>query len=277
MARPTVKPTTPGTRHKTPMKRSLSTGRPPKSLRRLSKKFSGRNNSGKITVRHRGGRQKRFLRLIDFKRQIRELPGQVVSIEYDPNRSTNIALIHYPTGQKSYILAPTGLQIGQKVISSLESDEIQVGNCLPLGKIPIGTPLHNIELTSGKGGQIVRSAGTSAYIQDKEGSLVSIKLPSGEIRRLKAINMATVGQLSNVEHKNMKLGKAGRKRHMGIRPTVRGVAQHPDSHPHGGGEGRSGIGMKAPKTPWGKKALGKKTRSKKKYSNQLIIKDRRKK
>lgn len=278
MARPTVKPTSSAVRHKTPIRRKhLSNVRPTKSLRRLNQKSSGRNATGKITVRHQGGRQKRFLRLIDFKRSIREMPGIVATIEYDPNRSANIALIHYPDGQKSYILAPQELKVGQKVISSVKSDEVEVGNCLPLSVIPIGTPIHNLELTPGKGGQIVRSAGSAAFIQDKEGAFVSVKLPSGEIRRIKAHAMATVGQLSNAEHKNIKLGKAGRKRHMGIRPTVRGVAQNPRSHPHGGGEGRSGIGMKAPKTPWGKKALGKKTRAKKKYSNTSIIKDRRKK
>ncbi len=273
-----VKPTTPGTRHKTPINRSiLSSARPIKSLRSINKKFSGRNNSGKITVRHQGGRHKRFLRSIDFKRQTRDIPGKVVRFEYDPNRSSYIALIHYPNGLKSYILAPLGLKIGDTIVASTSTDETQVGNCLPLSNIPIGTPIHNIELTPGKGGQIVRSGGASAHIQDKEGAFVSVKLPSGEIRRLKAQAMATVGQLTNAEHKNVKLGKAGRKRHMGIRPTVRGVAQNPRSHPHGGGEGRSGIGMKAPKTPWGKKALGKKTRKLKKYSNHLIIKDRRKK
>src|SRR5688572_26471918 len=219
MKRSAQKPTSPGTRHKTPINRKhLSSARPLKTLRFINKKSSGRNNSGKITVRHQGGRQKRFLRLIDFKRQIREIPGQVLTVEYDPNRSANIALVQYKDGRKSYILAPLGLNIGQTVIASAKSDEILPGNCLPLSQIPVGTPIHNIELTPGKGGQIVRSAGTAAYIQDKEGDFVSVKLPSNEVRRLKASCMATIGQLTNPEHKNINLGKAGRKRHMGIRP-----------------------------------------------------------
>lgn len=268
------KPTTPGIRHRARPAASLSAVRPVKSLRVIRKKFSGRNNSGKITVRHRGGGHKRFLRLIDFRRQMFDIPAVVKTIEYDPNRSAHIAQIWYENGTKTYILAPEGLQIGRKVVSSQTSAEIEPGNCLPLSLIPVGTPLHNIELFPGKGGQIVRSAGSAAYLQAKEADFVLIKLPSNEIRQVHASCMATIGQVSNPDHKNRVLGKAGRRRHMGWRPTVRGVAQNPRSHPHGGGEGRTGVGMKAPKTPWGKRTLGVKTR-KPKYSDKYIIKDRR--
>lgn len=277
MALKKFKPTTPGTRHRTRNPEKLAKSRVPKKLRRINKNYAGRNNSGKITVRHRGGRQKRFLRLVDFKRNAFEIPATVATIEYDPNRSANIALLHYKNGDKRYILAPVGLKIGATVISTKNSYDIEPGNCLPLGKIPVGTPIHNLELTPGKGGQIIRSAGSSAQIQDKEGRFASVKLPSGEIRRFPIEAMATVGQVSNPEHKNRKLGKAGRKRLMGWRPTVRGVAMHPAAHPHGGGEGRTGVGMKHPKTPWGKIARGLKTRKKKRYSNKYIIKDRRSK
>lgn len=277
MASEYYKPTTPGVRHRTRSKQKLSKTKLIKKLRRINKNYAGRNNSGKITIRHRGGRQKRFLRLIDFKRDAFEIPAKVNTIEYDPNRSANIALLHYQNGDKRYIIAPDGLRVGQTVISSKENAEIEPGNTLPLNKIPVGTPIHNLELTPGKGGQIIRSAGAAAYIQDKEGRFVSIKLPSGEIRRFPAISMATIGQVSNPDHKNRKLGKAGRRRLMGWRPSVRGVAMHPGAHPHGGGEGRSGIGMKSPKSPWGKRTLGKKTRKVKKYSTKDIIKDRRSK
>ena len=277
MASEYYKPTTPGVRHRTRSKQKLSKAKVIKKLRRINKNYAGRNNSGKITIRHRGGRQKRFLRLIDFKRDAFEIPAKVNSIEYDPNRSANIALLHYQNGDKRYIIAPEGLEIGQTVISSKKNAEIEPGNALPLNKIPVGTPIHNLELTPGKGGQIIRSAGAAAYIQDKEDRFVSIKLPSGEIRRFPAISMATIGQVSNPDHKNRKLGKAGRRRLMGWRPSVRGVAMHPGAHPHGGGEGRSGIGMKSPKSPWGKRTLGKKTRKIKKYSTKHIIKDRRSK
>lgn len=271
------KPTTPGLRHRTRVKQKLTKIKPVKKLRRINKNYAGRNNSGKITIRHRGGRQKRFLRLIDFKRNVLDIPAKVAAIEYDPNRSANIALLHYRNGDKRYIIAPDGLQIGQVVIASRSSTEIEPGNTLPLNKIPIGTPIHNLELTPGKGGQIIRSAGAAAYLQDKEDKFVSVKLPSGEVRRFPAQAMATIGQVSNPDHKNRQLGKAGRRRLMGIRPSVRGVAMHPGAHPHGGGEGRSGIGMKSPKSPWGKKTLGKKTRKIKKYSSKNIIKDRRSK
>lgn len=277
MASEYYKPTTPGVRHRTRSKQKLSKTKLIKKLRRINKNYAGRNNSGKITIRHRGGRQKRFLRLIDFKRDAFEIPAKVNTIEYDPNRSANIALLHYQNGDKRYIIAPDGLKIGQTVISSKENAEIEPGNTLPLNKIPVGTPIHNLELTPGKGGQIIRSAGAAAYIQDKEDRFVSIKLPSGETRRFPAISMATIGQVSNPDHKNRKLGKAGRRRLMGWRPSVRGVAMHPGAHPHGGGEGRSGIGMKSPKSPWGKRTLGKKTRKVKKYSTKDIIKDRRSK
>lgn len=277
MASEYYKPTTPGVRHRTRSKQKLSKTKLIKKLRRINKNYAGRNNSGKITIRHRGGRQKRFLRLIDFKRDAFEIPAKVNTIEYDPNRSANIALLHYQNGDKRYIIAPDGLKVGQTVISSKENAEIELGNTLPLNKIPVGTPIHNLELTPGKGGQIIRSAGAAAYIQDKEDRFVSIKLPSGEIRRFPAISMATIGQVSNPDHKNRKLGKAGRRRLMGWRPSVRGVAMHPGAHPHGGGEGRSGIGMKSPKSPWGKRTLGKKTRKVKKYSTKDIIKDRRSK
>lgn len=251
-----------------------TTDKPEKSLLVTLQKHSGRNARGVITTRHRGGRQKRYYRIIDFKRNKLDIEGRVVSIEYDPNRSSNIALIYYPDGEKRYILAPAGLKVDDKVISSTNAP-IATGNTLPLSKIPVGMPIHNIELRSGKGGQIVRGAGTSAMIQSKEAENVIVKLPSGEVRLIKGVCFATIGQLSNIDHKNRKIGKAGRRRLMGWRPSVRGVAMHPGQHPHGGGEGRSGIGMPSPKSPWGKKTLGKKTRKKKKYSDKLIIKDRR--
>lgn len=242
-----------------------------KKLLKINKKSSGRNFSGKITVRHQGGRQKRFIRHIDWKRDLIDIPARVVSIEYDPNRTADIALLSYANGLKDYILAPQGLKVGDMVLSS-ETVEIRPGNTTHIKNIPVGTPIHNIEIRPGKGAQIVRSAGNYALIQSKEEDRVIIKLPSGQIRIISPLSRATIGALTNQEHKNEILGKAGRRRHMGIRPSVRGVAQDPRSHPHGGGEGRSGVGMKSPKTPWGKRAMGKKTRSRKKYSNNLIIK-----
>ncbi len=244
----------------------------PKKLLRLNPKSSGRNNTGKITVRHQGGRQKRFLRLIDWKRKL-NLPAKVTSIEYDPNRTASIALLSYSNGHKDYILAPEGLKVGDVVISS-DTAEIKVGNALSLKNIPVGIEIHNLEITPGKGAQMVRSAGNVATVQSKDETGVIVKLPSGEVRLFKPTAKATIGSLSNPHHKEEKLGKAGRARHMGIRPTVRGVAQHPGSHPHGGGEGRSGIGMKSPKSPWGKRTLGKRTRNRKKFSNKTIIKRR---
>ncbi len=243
-------------------------------LKRILPKKSGRNAEGKVTVRHQGGRHKRFLREIDFKREKRDILAKVVAIEYDPNRNANVALLFYVDGEKRYILAPEGLKVGDEVLAS-EKAEIKVGNALPLEKIPAGTVIHNLELKPGKGGQIVRGAGTGAILMGKEKKYALVKLPSEEQRKFMLDCWATVGQIGNVDWKNRVLGKAGRKRHLGIRPTVRGVAQHPDSHPHGGGEGRSGIGMSSPKSPWGKPTLGKKTRKKNKYSNKLIVKKRK--
>lgn len=245
-----------------------------KKLKRILPKHSGRDASGKIAIRHRGGRQKRFLRPIDFRRDKNDVPAKVVSIEYDPNRGGNIALLNYADGEKRYILAPEGLKEGDELISGPKA-EAEIGNALPLKRIPIGTMVHNIELTSGKGGQMARGAGTGALLASKEGKYAVVKLPSGEQRKIPLVCLATVGQVGNLERKTIKLGKAGKKRHLGFRPTVRGVAQHPDSHPHGGGEGRSGIGMPSPKSPWGKKTLGKRTRKRKKYSDKRIIKRRK--
>lgn len=273
MKQKTLKPVTPGSRHRT-VKVGSRVVTKVKSLRRINKYSAGRNSTGKITVRHQGGRVKRFLRIIDFKRSIKEIPARVASIEYDPNRTADIALLFFKDGQKAYILAPDGLKIDQVVMASPKA-EIEPGNALPLRNIPIGTPIHNLELIPSKGGQLVRSAGNAAFIQAKEDNIIDVKLPSGEVRQFKPDCYATVGQVSNTEHRNRKLGKAGTKRHMGIRPTVRGVAQNPRSHPHGGGEGRSGIGMKSPKSPWGKRTLGKRTRKRSKYSNKVIIKSRK--
>ncbi len=237
-------------------------------------KRQGRGFKGHVTVRHRGGGVKKRMRILDWKREKHDIPGIVQRIEYDPTRSANIALIYYKDGEKRYIIAPDGLKIGQEVISGATA-EIQPGNALPLKNIPIGLPIHNIETRVGKGAQMVRGAGTAATVQSKEGNFVTIALPSKELRLINAECFATIGQVGNQDWKNRKIGKAGRKRLMGIRPTVRGVAQHPNSHPHGGGEGRSGVGMKHPKTPWGKHALGKKTRNKKKTTNKYIVRDRR--
>lgn len=247
--------------------------KPEKSLKRIIKYKAGRDSRGRIAVRHKGGRHKRFFREIDFKRDKKDTAGKIVSIEYDPNRGTDIALAVYPDGDKRYILAPAGLAVEDEIIAS-EKAEIKTGNALPLAKIPIGMPIHNIEMKPGRGGQAARGAGNSAVILAKEGNYVRIKLPSGEVRLFDKRGYASIGQLSNPERKNVKLGKAGRKRHLGIKPAVRGVAQDPDSHPHGGGEGRSGIGMKSPKSPWGKRTLGKKTR-KKKASDKYIMQRRK--
>lgn len=244
-----------------------------KKLKRILPKKSGRDVSGKITVRHHGGRQKRFLREIDFKRDKKDIWGQVEEIEYDPNRNADIALICYIDGERRYILAPSELKEEQKIIAS-EAAPLEVGNALPLGKIPVGSQIHNIEIRPGKGGQMVRGAGAAAVVQGKEEGYILVKLPSSEIRRFKPEAYATLGQVGRVEARTERIGKAGRKRRMGKRPTVRGTAQHPGSHPHGGGEGRSGVGMKYPKTPYGKPAVGK-TRKKKKYSDKLIVKRRK--
>lgn len=242
-------------------------------LKKILKKKSGRNNTGKLTVRHQGGRNKRFLRLVDFKRDKKDIWAKVETIEYDPNRNSRIAKIVYEDGQRSYIIAPVGLKVGMKVISS-DDAPIEAGNCLSLAKIPVGQLIHNIEIRLGKGGQIARGAGVSAVVFGKDENSVLIKMPSGEIRRFNPLAVATIGQIGNEDIKNKKLRKAGASRWRGIRPTVRGVAMHPDAHPHGGGEGRSGVGMKYPKTPWGKKAVGK-TRKPKKYSDTLIVEERK--
>jgi len=243
-------------------------------LKFIRKKNSGRDISGQVSVRHQGGEHKRFMRVIDFKRNKIGIEGKVASIEYDPNRTAEIALIHYADGEKMYILSPLGLKIGDVVKSGVGA-EIKIGNALPLIALPLGTVVHNVELMPGRGGQLARGAGTGIIIQAKEGSNIDLKLPSGEIRRVDGACLATIGTLGNIDWKNEVLGKAGRSRHMGIRPTVRGVAQNPRSHPHGGGEGRSGIGMTTPKTYRGRSAVGK-TRKKKKYSDKFILQRRRK-
>lgn len=243
-------------------------------LKFIRKKNSGRDTSGKVTVRHQGGEQKRFLRLIDFKRNKFGVEGKVASIEYDPNRTTQIALIHYADGDKIYILSPLGLKVGDVIKSGIGA-EIKTGNALPLRELPLGTVVHNVELMPGRGGQMGRSAGTGIIVQAKEGNDIDLKLPSGEIRRVNGDCFATIGTLGNIDWKNEVIGKAGRTRHMGIRPKVRGVAQNPRSHAHGGGEGRSGIGRKTPMTYAGRPAVGK-TRKKKKYSNKYILQGRRK-
>jgi large subunit ribosomal protein L2 len=250
----------------------ITKDKPEKSLLMPLKKRAGRNNRGKITVRHRGGGAKRRLRSIDFRRDKAGIPGRVAAIEYDPNRSARIALIYYVDGEKRYIVAPMGLSVDDTVMSGGNA-EIKPGNALPLKSIPTGTQIHNIELESGRGGQLVRSAGASAQLMVKEGEYALVRLPSGEIRRIRSDCLATIGQIGNVEHQNISLGKAGRKRLMGWRPTVRGSAMTPRDHPHGGGEGRAPIGLPGPKTPWGKPALGYKTR-KPKASDRMIVKRR---
>ena len=246
---------------------------PEKSLTVSLKKNSGRNNQGKITVRHHGGGSRRKYRIIDFKRNKYNIPATVLSIEYDPNRTANIALICYADGQKAYILAPQGLKVGQKIMNG-EHAEARLGNCLPLSLIPIGTEVHNVELYPGAGAQMVRSAGVAAQLMAKEGKYATLRLPSGEMRMVPINCRATIGVVGNGEHSLVNIGKAGRKRHMGIRPTVRGSVMNPNDHPHGGGEGRAPVGRPGPCTPWGKPALGLKTRSKKKASNKLIVRRR---
>ena len=246
---------------------------PEKSLTVSLKKNSGRNNQGKITVRHHGGGSRRKYRIIDFKRNKDNIPATVLSIEYDPNRTANIALICYADGQKAYILAPQGLKVGQKIMNG-EHAEARLGNCLPLSLIPIGTEVHNVELYPGAGAQMVRSAGVAAQLMAKEGKYATLRLPSGEMRMVPINCRATIGVVGNGEHSLVNIGKAGRKRHMGIRPTVRGSVMNPNDHPHGGGEGRAPVGRPGPCTPWGKPALGLKTRSKKKASNKLIVRRR---
>ena len=250
----------------------ITTNKPEKSLLKTLKKNAGRNNQGRITVRHQGGGEKRKYRIIDFKRNKFDIEGIVATIEYDPNRSANIALINYVDGEKRYIIAPKGLKVGSKIISS-ENADIKIGNTLPLSKIPEGTVVHNIELQPGKGAEIARSAGASAQILGKEGKYVLVRLTSGEVRKILETCLATIGEVGNEDYGLVKLGKAGRKRHMGIRPTVRGSVMNPNDHPHGGGEGRAPVGRSGPMTPWGKPALGYKTR-KKKSSDKLIVRRR---
>ena len=273
MAIRNYKPTTPGRRKMSALvNEEITTSTPEKSLTVTIKKNSGRNNQGKITVRHQGGGVKRKYRIIDFKRNKENVPGTVASIEYDPNRTANIALINYADGEKRYILAPKGLTVGMTVESG-ENVDIKVGNTLPIMNIPVGTMIHNIELRPGKGGELARSAGTSAQILGREGNYVMIRLSSGEQRKVLGTCKATIGEVGNEDSSLVKIGKAGRKRHMGIRPTVRGSVMNPNDHPHGGGEGRAPVGRKAPVTPWGKPALGLKTR-KKKQSDKFIVRRR---
>lgn len=270
----TYRPYTPSRRNMTSSDfAEITKDTPEKSLCAPLSKTAGRNNQGKITVRHRGGGAKRKYRIIDFKRNKDGIPATVIGIEYDPNRTANIALICYADGEKAYILAPQGLTDGMTVMNG-PTAEVKLGNCLPLSQIPVGTQVHNIELFPGKGGQMVRSAENSAQLMAKEGKYATLRLPSGEMRMVPIEGRATVGAVGNGDHSLVNIGKAGRKRHMGFRPTVRGSVMNPNDHPHGGGEGRTGIGRPGPSTPWGKPALGLKTRKKKKHSNKLIVRRR---
>jgi large subunit ribosomal protein L2 len=270
------KPTSPGRRQMTVATfEEITTDEPEKSLLEPLKSNAGRNAAGRLTVRHQGGGHKRKYRVIDFKRNKDHIPAKVASIEYDPNRSANIALLNYADGEKRYILAPLGLSVGDTVFSGPEAD-IKVGNCLPIQQIPVGTIIHSIEMKPGAGGQLARSAGGSAQLMAKEGKYAHVRLPSGEVRLVLLTCRATIGQVGNLEHENISVGKAGRSRWMGVRPTVRGVVMNPVDHPHGGGEGRSPIGRKNPVTPWGKPAIGGKTRKKRKQSDKMIVKPRSK-
>ena len=267
-------PTTPGLRGMTVSTfEEITCDTPEKSLTVTLKKHSGRNSRGKITVRHRGGGYRPKYRIIDFKRNKDGIPGTVATIEYDPNRTANIALINYADGEKRYIIAPNKLTVGDVIESGAEAD-IKIGNALPLANIPVGTVIHNVELKPGKGGQLVRSAGNGAQLMAKEGQFAQVRLPSGEVRKVRIECRATIGEVGNLDHQNIQIGKAGRKRHMGIRPTVRGSVMNPNDHPHGGGEGKAGIGRVSPVTPWGKPALGYKTRKKNKASDKYIVKRR---
>lgn len=270
-------PTSPGRRDMTghDFKKEITKGKPERSLTEKLHKTAGRNNKGRVTVRHRGSGHRRRYRIIDFKRDKFGVPGQVASIEYDPNRSARIALVQYSDGEKRYMIAPLGLTVGQTVLAGAEA-EIRPGNALPIRNIPVGTVIHNIELHRGAGGQLVRAAGSSAQLLGKDGDYATVRMPSGEVRLIRQDNVATIGQVGNTDHGNIKIGKAGRKRWMGWRPSVRGTAMDPNSHPHGGGEGRTGIGMTNPKTPWGKPALGKKTRVNK-STDKYIVRRRAKK
>ena len=272
MAIRVYKPTSPARRFMSVLTYDeLTKKAPERSLVTDLRKRAGRNNQGKITVRHQGGGAKRKYRIIDFRRNKDNIPAKVAAIEYDPNRSCFIALLFYVDGEKRYILAPLDLKVGDTVMSGPEAD-IKPGNCLPIANIPLGTLIHNVEIKVGKGGQMVRAAGTSAQVMAKEGAFAQVRLPSGEVRKVSINARATIGEVGNVEHENVRIGKAGRQRHMGIRPTVRGVVMNPVDHPHGGGEGRSPVGMPAPMSPWGKKTQGVKTRKHRKYSDKLIVK-----
>ena len=269
------RPVTPSRRNMTALTYEEVTKKTPeKSLLAKKEKKSGRNSYGRITVRHQGGGNRQKYRIMDFKRKKDDMPATVVGIEYDPNRSANIALIEYEDGTRSYILAPIGLKDGDQVVSGMNTD-IKPGNCLPIENIPVGTLIHNIELNPGQGGKLVKAAGGSAQLMAKEGAYAHVRLPSGEMRLILARCRATIGTIGNTDHENIKLGKAGRKRHMGIRPTVRGSVMNPVDHPHGGGEGRAPVGHSGPLTPWGKPALGYKTRNKKKITNKFIVKRRK--
>ena len=275
MAIKSYKPTTNGRRNMTVLvyKNEITCDTPEKSLLQPLKGKGGRNNLGRITVRHKGGAEKRKYRVIDFLRNKDNIPATVKTVEYDPNRSANIALVCYADGEKRYIIAPKGIKVGTQIFSGKDVD-IKVGNALPLENIPVGTTIHNVELHPGAGAQLVRSAGTSAQILGREGKYVLIRLASGEVRKVLGTCRATIGEVGNADHMNVNIGKAGRTRHMGIKPTVRGSVMNPNDHPHGGGEGRTPVGRKAPLTPWGKVALGKKTRNTKKKSNELIVRRR---
>jgi len=267
------RPTSPGLRQMTRSTfEEVTTKEPHKALTERIVRRAGRNSQGKLTVRHRGAGHKRLYRVIDWKRDKDGVPARIATVEYDPNRSARIALLHYADGEKRYILLPHGLGVGDSVISGPQA-EARVGNAMPLARMPLGTQVHNVELVAGRGGQIVRSAGSSAQLLAKEGEMATIRLPSGEVRRVHATCVATVGQVSNLDHENQKIGKAGRNRHLGRRPQVRGVVMNPNDHPHGGGEGKSPTGM-PPKTPWGKPAMGLRTRSRKKASNKMIVRRR---
>jgi len=273
-----VKPTTPGRRKASFDDFSDITKKSPeKRLTKAKKRISGRNNQGKITIRHRGGGAKRSIRIVDYKRDKYDVPARVASIEYDPNRGARIALLNYADGEKRYIVSPVGLKVGEEIVSSLEKQEIKVGNAMPIQFVPAGIAVYNVELVPSKGGRIARGAGNSVYVMGVEEKHAQIKMPSGEIRLIKKDCLCTIGQASNPDRRHVKLGSAGRKRRLGFRPTVRGSAMNPVDHPHGGGEGNQPIGLKHPKTPWGKPALGVKTRKKSKQSDKLIIKRRKNK
>ncbi len=274
MAIKAYKPTTPGMRSRTGYTfDEITKKKPEKSLTIIRREKGGRNNQGKVTVRHRGAGNRQYIRIVDFRRDKVDIPAKVAAIEYDPNRTARLALLSYADGEKRYIVAPNGIKVGDSILTS-KNAEIRPGNCLPIANIPVGTLIHNIELVEGKGGQIVRSAGGSAQLLAKEGDYAQLRLPSGEVRLIRQACMATIGQIGNVDHGNIKLGKAGRKIHMGIRPTVRGTAMSPRDHPHGGGEGRQPAGMPGPKSPWGKPTRGYKTR-RNKNTNKYIVRRRK--